>query len=91
MGKNINYSASNTKNENFHNFRLQVTDQKRQMYPPDSKSHRSEIEVTFAGKNQKTNPEFEFYYAFQKTIRDVREKHDKQLMQQLEEMEKNKK
>lgn len=44
----------------------QVTDQKRVMYPPESKSHRSEIE---------------------KTIRDMREKHDNEMMAQLKDME----
>lgn len=38
------------------------------MYPPESKSHRSEIE---------------------KTIRDMREKHDNEMMAQLKDLEKN--
>lgn len=46
---------------------FQVVETKRELYPPENKSHRKEIE---------------------ETIRTVREKKDRELMQALEEIEK---
>lgn len=46
-------------------FEKWVTDTRRQLYPPESKSHREEIE---------------------KTIRDMREKHDNQMMAEMKKM-----
>lgn len=66
---------------------------KRELYPPDSKSHRSEIEV-WANWVFILNSKLEIlqwiYIYVQATIIAMRAKNDKKLMDQLEEMERNK-